>query len=449
MTQVSFPTVWGGSGIVYSDDGTGPRDMRDGGFRSWLLLMLGESITVTDGAAQAAILAAGNALGGAATQATSTTSLTIGTGSQALTVQTAKNFVIGMPVRIASSATNFMDGSVTAYNSGTGALTVSVAQTAGSGTFASWNVFLVGQPAALPTILREARSSNTALGTAQRGGFFHCTSSFTQTFAAAATLTNGWYCYIANNGSGDITLDPNGSEQIDGLTNFIMYPGEARLVICTGTGFVSMVMRGFRRRYDASGTFIRPPGYTQFAGLLWGAGGSGRKSSDFAPGGGGGACLQFHIPFASVGASETVTIGAGGAGVTASVGDGNAGGASSFGSICSAAGGGGGISLAPLGGDGGLVLANVTSSFWNGGGGSSSGIAGFASIYGGGGGGGVGNAGEIRAAGASTFGGAGGAGGNTTSGTAGAQPGGGGGGTRTGTTSGAGGDGRMDIWGVL
>lgn len=99
-----------------------------------------------DNGVAAANNAVSSTLGAAMTQATSTTSLTVGLGTRNLTVQTAKNFVVGMPVRIVSPANtdNRMDGIVTSYNSGTGALVVSVAGSNGSGTFASWNVFLIG-----------------------------------------------------------------------------------------------------------------------------------------------------------------------------------------------------------------------------------------------------------------------------------------------------------------
>lgn len=77
--------------------------------------------------------------------ATSTTSLTIGTGSKSLTVETGKQFQIGQPVRIAytTTPTNFMDGQVTAYSTGTGALTVNVTSVGGAGTQALWTISLI------------------------------------------------------------------------------------------------------------------------------------------------------------------------------------------------------------------------------------------------------------------------------------------------------------------
>jgi hypothetical protein len=79
-----------------------------------------------------------------ATNSTSTTSLTIGTGSKSITVQASKSYVEGMTVRIASTAStsNWMQGLVTSYNSGTGALVVNVTHTSGSGTIAAWTVSL-------------------------------------------------------------------------------------------------------------------------------------------------------------------------------------------------------------------------------------------------------------------------------------------------------------------
>lgn len=75
---------------------------------------------------------------------TSTTSVAIGTGSKSFTTQAGKNFTIGQSVRVAYTTTpaNYMDGQVTAYNSGTGALTVNVAAVGGAGTWALWTISL-------------------------------------------------------------------------------------------------------------------------------------------------------------------------------------------------------------------------------------------------------------------------------------------------------------------
>lgn len=94
-------------------------------------------------AAAASALTAVNAPG---TSGTSTTSLTIGTRTQTFVTQTGKAWIVGQPVMIASTAspTNLMHGIITAYNTGTGSMSVSVLITGGSGTLAAWTISLSG-----------------------------------------------------------------------------------------------------------------------------------------------------------------------------------------------------------------------------------------------------------------------------------------------------------------
>lgn len=85
-----------------------------------------------------------SALNAPGTGATSTTSLAIGTGSKALTIQAGKAYSIGQWLIVASTASpsNWLSGQITAYNSTTGSLTVDVTAVGGSGTFAAWTVSL-------------------------------------------------------------------------------------------------------------------------------------------------------------------------------------------------------------------------------------------------------------------------------------------------------------------
>lgn len=75
---------------------------------------------------------------------TSVTSMTIGTGSKSFTVaESLLFFGVGSEVRICETAdptTNYMDGTVTAYNGATGAMTVLVASVGGSGTISAWTI---------------------------------------------------------------------------------------------------------------------------------------------------------------------------------------------------------------------------------------------------------------------------------------------------------------------
>lgn len=89
-------------------------------------------------------------------------------------------------------------------------------------------------------VATSSRSSNTILGTADRGVFIYVTSTFTQTLTAAATLGDGWYCDYRNNGTGIITFDPNSSETFNGSTTWKLYQGESVRIYCNGSNFFTV-----------------------------------------------------------------------------------------------------------------------------------------------------------------------------------------------------------------
>lgn len=70
----------------------------------------------------------------------STTSMTIGTGSKSFTIQTGLSFTNGQTVKVGYDGTKYMTGTVTSYNSGTGAMVVNVTSVVGSGTHPTWSV---------------------------------------------------------------------------------------------------------------------------------------------------------------------------------------------------------------------------------------------------------------------------------------------------------------------
>ena len=102
------------------------------------------SASASANSAIASAASATTALNAPGTSATSTTSLTVATGSQSLTIQTGKLFSIGQFVVIArtSAPANYMAGQITAHNSGTGALIVNVTSFEGSGTYTDWTISL-------------------------------------------------------------------------------------------------------------------------------------------------------------------------------------------------------------------------------------------------------------------------------------------------------------------
>jgi len=330
-------------------------------------------------------------------------------------------------------------------------------------------VVMVTRAAAVPneTIPRSARTANVAFTVNDSGYLIDVTSgTFTQTFGAASTLGDGWHVWMKNAPTGgDVTLDPNASETIDGLTSFVMYPGEFRLVQCDGAAFRSYVLNPFNRTFDSSATFVKPPGYRFFGGKITNGGNSGRKGGgggSVIPGGAGGGTYPFLLAAGLFGATEAITVGAGAAGQTAAATDGNVGGVSSIGSILVMAASNNyktGSGISSVQGSSGVAVGfegaagNTTSSgtsVW--GGAAPSGndvIPSGSSVEGGAAGGSIATDGvTLIAPGTSKFAGNGGTAQLTSSGTAGVAPGGGGGATDTGPSSGPGASGRVQIHGV-
>lgn len=90
-------------------------------------------------------------------------------------------------------------------------------------------------------LFRVARTSNTILAAADRGKWIDVTSgTFSQTFTAAATLGDGWTVTYTNSGTGAVTLDPNGSELIDGATTKVLAAGQAAIISCSGSAFTTL-----------------------------------------------------------------------------------------------------------------------------------------------------------------------------------------------------------------
>lgn len=144
MSSVTFDTVVGGDGSTVTDDDNATTGLGNGGSLIRLVPAFQQVVNVAAYVVQVAT----TALGGASTNATSTTSTAIGTGSKSFTLNAAgKGYVVGQFVLIASAASpsNYMIGQVTSFT-GTTAITVNVLKTGGSGTLANWTISVTGEP---------------------------------------------------------------------------------------------------------------------------------------------------------------------------------------------------------------------------------------------------------------------------------------------------------------
>ena len=151
------------------------------------------SATNAGTSASAAAASAATAVLSPGTSATSTTSLLIGTGSKSLTIETGKAFALGQFVLISrtSAPNNWMFGQITAFTSGTGALTVNAQATNGSGTFTDWTVALSGPSGSVGVV--DIVSGTTGTLTVARGGTGATTAAGARTALGSTTVGDGLF----------------------------------------------------------------------------------------------------------------------------------------------------------------------------------------------------------------------------------------------------------------
>ena len=355
---------------------------------------------------------------------------------------------------------SYVGGTLSALDAG-GTVTSVTAQ-------GSADISVTGGPITTSGTLYFALSDTTVAagtyGTATQVGQFNVdakgrlTSASSVTIAISASAISG-VLPVANGGTGLASVTANNVILGNGTTSFLtVAPGTSGNVLqsdgtswisaaaAAGGGGVSVTV------YTSSTTWTKPTGAKVVEVICiggGGGGGSGRKGAADTSrlggsGGGGGACAKNTFYADLLGASETLTVGAGGTGgasvsVNSTNGnDGVAGGDSSFGNWLIARGGGNGLQgtetlAARQGGAGGSVARGTQTNFqstgvtetggagrssgglsteWGGASGGSSGItqttAAGSSIYGGSGGGSGGSISSANAVVAASAGGQGG-----------------------------------------
>ena len=201
-------------------------------------------------ATQVAADAATAASQGASLLATSATSTLVGTGAKSFTTQSGKQFQAGMWLLVVRTAapTTWMLGQVTSY-SGT-SLVMSISSTNGSGTYTDWSIGVSGPQGAAGSITNLNTSAKSSAYTAvagDKGTVIRCTGTWTLALTSAATLAAGWWCWVVNDGTGVITIDPASSQTINGALTQKLHPGERALLTCNGTLFYLDFPNGLRR----------------------------------------------------------------------------------------------------------------------------------------------------------------------------------------------------------
>lgn len=89
-----------------------------------------------------------------------------------------------------------------------------------------------------------AKSAVYTVVAADRGDLLNCTGTWTLSLTAAATLADGFSIALVNSGTGTITIDPNASELVDGLTTKAITAGQSCLLVCNGVGWYTVGLSG-------------------------------------------------------------------------------------------------------------------------------------------------------------------------------------------------------------
>lgn len=82
-----------------------------------------------------------------------------------------------------------------------------------------------------------SKSSAYTVVSADQGKVIDCTGTWTLSITSASTLGDGFCFALRNSGTGAITIDPSLSEQINGLTSYVIGGGEFVIIYCDGAGF--------------------------------------------------------------------------------------------------------------------------------------------------------------------------------------------------------------------
>lgn len=162
----------------------------------------------------------------------------------------------------------------------------------GAGTAAASASALAGYGlVAITTTLNQQYSASSTAVTPTTIGVTNRAALITWTggagvfnFSASATLTNGWFFNVYNNGTGVLTLTPSAGETINGAATKLLNPGDSAIVVSDGVNalytigfgqsavfafdFTSIAVAG-TGNYTLSGTELNRISY-RFTGVLTG-----------------------------------------------------------------------------------------------------------------------------------------------------------------------------------
>lgn len=167
------------------------------------------------------------------------------------------------------------------FQAGAGTSSASASALAGLGLVAITSTlnqeYGVTSTSTTPTTLAASDRASTIVWTGGAGVF---------NLTAAATLTNGWFANISNQGTGALVLTPSGGETVNSAATFTLNPSDSLILVSDGTSnfitlgfgqdsvfsfdFTSISLAGLSGTYTLSGSELNRIAY-RFTGALAGA----------------------------------------------------------------------------------------------------------------------------------------------------------------------------------
>jgi hypothetical protein len=123
-----------------------------------------------------------------------------------------------------------VDGTWTNIQFGSGTSSADAASLAGYGLSAI-NTTLNQQYAT------QTYSANSTLSANNRAAFAVWTGGAGTITLPPSSIGNGWFCMIANDGTGILNIVPQGTDTIDGLSSRQLQLTESFVIVCNGSGF--------------------------------------------------------------------------------------------------------------------------------------------------------------------------------------------------------------------
>ena len=110
----------------------------------------------------------------------------------------------------------------------------------------------------------EAKTGTFLVGDDDTEKVFWCTTAgYSVTFDAVATLGTNFHCWIKNDAaSGDLTLDPDASETINGAATIVLGPGDDAHIFVNGSNLEAITSDDVTNRTN---TWGKPQRYTNTA----------------------------------------------------------------------------------------------------------------------------------------------------------------------------------------